>query len=225
MAEASPQATSDGDRRSNDRRRRDRRSGDRRTPVPLWRRPWAYVAYGLVGALLLVLAVNLFQDEPENPLLSGELTQAGPAVRPATTRPVQSGNLPEDARGVADYERLIAEGEAAGGRLVRTTLFCEAISPVSLRLVDQTEAEIAQLAAGTDRVPAAQCKWGEAGADLRQENFLLLVPPAMAEQFASLPVVEDGFVTRRRVPAVVEWIGRSEALSLRIAGLLRQIAS
>jgi hypothetical protein len=35
--------------------------------------------------------------------------------------------------------------------------------------------------------------------------------------------VELNFVRRRRIPANVEWLGRSEELALRNAGVLRQV--
>src|SRR5690606_20879536 len=56
-------ATSRGDRRNVERRRGDRRRDDRRFPVPLWRRPWAYAGYGVVGALLLVLLIGSLGGE------------------------------------------------------------------------------------------------------------------------------------------------------------------
>ena len=47
--------TGDSARRG-DRRGPSRRRGDRRAPTPWWRRPWAYAGYGVIGALLLILA-------------------------------------------------------------------------------------------------------------------------------------------------------------------------
>ena len=39
------------------------------------------------------------------------------------------------------------------------------------------------------------------------------------------PVVQDNFVERRRVTAEVEWVGRSEALALRTAGVFRGLVT
>jgi hypothetical protein len=84
------------------------------------------------------------------------------------------------------------------------------------------EAAVAALAAN-GRVPAAECKWGSAN-DPRREDFVLLVPPDLADRFASTPVVTDQFQRRRRISAEVEWLGRSEALALRPAGVFRGLA-
>jgi hypothetical protein len=225
MTEDSQQKTGaarSGDRRGGDRRSADRRNADRRTPPPPWRRPWALVGYGVLGALAAVLLVNSWGDDPEEAATGGVITTEPlpPAVEAPT---LTTGNAPpQEARTAADYERLIAEGQTALGRRVRVELYCDQIKSVAIRTsVDRVEGPVAALADSSSRVPAAECKWGQGGGDVRREDFLLLVPPALAEQFVSAAVVEDGFVSRRRIRGVVEWIGRSQALSLRTAGVLR----
>ena len=87
--------------------------------------------------------------------------------------------------------------------------------------VDTVEAGVASLVDPQTRsVPAAECKWG-AQDDPRRQDFLLLVPPNLAADFASQPVVMDGYFRRRRVVAKVEWIGKSRALALQTVGIFR----
>lgn len=195
-------------------------AGDRRFPVPLWRRPWALVAYGVLGALLLVLLFNLGGEEEEAPAAQLDVTTAAapPVVDPAA--PPAAGAAPRDAFGVGDYERLLAEGDAARGQLVRTLLYCQGTTQVALRDVDRVSRSVAGLADAQRRVPAAECRWS---ADENAPEFLLLVPPALASRFAAMPEVEQGFIRRRRVPAELEWVGTSEALALRTAGVLRAV--
>jgi hypothetical protein len=127
---------------------------------------------------------------------------------------------PMEASGAAGYERLLAEGEGAMGRRVRTELFCEPINPVQMRAQGTISASVAALADASGRVPGAECTWGRDGG---VPDFLLLVPPELAAQFAAAPEVAQGFIRRRRVRAELEWIGRSEALALRNVGVLREI--
>jgi hypothetical protein len=189
--------------------------------VPPWRRPWAYVGYGVGGALLLFIVLSLETDAGEE--------QSAPEVRTTTAGPAVDSTLPagatgavEDAYGAAGFERLVAEGEAAVGRRVRATMFCESINSVGLRTGGGITANrsVAETADAAGRVPAAECRWGE---EATAPDFLLIVPPAQAERFASAPEVEQSFVRRRRVQAQVEWIGRSEALALRNAAVLLAI--
>jgi hypothetical protein len=210
-----------GDPRQADRRANDRRNLDRRAPPPWWRRPWALVSYGVLGALLVVA---LFRggggdDEPNE-----EVVAAAPAAPPAQQTPPPAAGAPaQDAFRAADFEALSIQGAAAQGRRVRTQLYCGAPSPIALReQVQQVEAAVVALRDTQGRVPAAECQWGGQGEERRQE-FLLLIPPELAEAFAAQPVTTDEFVERRRVVAEVEWIGRSPALSLRTAGVLRRV--
>lgn len=202
-----------GDRRSNDRRRLDRRA-----PVPLWRRPWAYVAYGVTAALLVVLLLSGEEEEPE-PAGMVAVT-APPAVDtlrpPAASAPVQA------AYSLGDFERLLAEGQGAVGQRVRTELFCQAINSVATKREADTQVapSVAALVDANGRVPGAECKWSN---DPNAPDFLLLVPPALAERFAAAPQVRQGFIDRRRVRAEVEWLGQSRPLQLRTAGVLREI--
>jgi hypothetical protein len=103
-----------------------------------------------------------------------------------------------------------------------TTVYCEPIRSVSLRTGADipVSPSVAQAADAESRVPAAECRWGSEGS---APELLLVVPPALAQQFASMPEVQQSFVMRREVPAEVEWIGRSDALALRIVGVLREI--
>lgn len=217
MADTENSAPPGAGDRSGDRRGNDRRRQERRTPVPAWRSPWALVAYGVLGTLLLVLLIGGLGDDDEP--LADAADPAGVLVRRPTPPPPTG--VPEDGYTAADYERLLAEGDAADGRLVRAELFCEAIRTISVRRNEAVRPEVLALADTAGRVPGAECTWGRAG--VRGEGFLLLVPPALAEQFARLPVVREGFIRRRRVIAELVWIGRSQALSLRSAGVLQQL--
>jgi hypothetical protein len=212
-----------GDRRGKDRRKDDRRRDDRRLPVPWWRRPWALVLYGVLGALLVVLFFNRSRP-PQVPAGGGEeITTAAPGApvgpRPAPAAPDAPA---EDARRPADYQRLMAEGEDAKGRWVYVELYCGSISQVALRNVDRIESAVVELADNTNRVPAAECKWGPHNGAEPRADVILLVPPGLAENFANARTVDDGFVRRRRIEGVAEWVGRSDALALRTALTLRE---
>jgi len=230
--EAPRQSRNDDDRRANDRRR----ALDRRAPPPLWRRPWAFVAYGVLGGLAVVLLWASLRGGGERarnndaPLVKNDGTAApAPAPEPGTPPPAPPapspapGGAAQEATGAAGFERLMLEGAAAQGRLVRTELYCE--QPTSYQVkTDVLPDEPAVAALSSEgRIPAADCKWGGAN-DPRREDFLLLVPPALAGQFAAAPVISDDFQRRRRVVANVEWLGRSPALSLRTAGVFRGAA-
>jgi hypothetical protein len=219
--ESTTQPVRSGERRGTERRKGDRRREDRRLPVPIWRRPWALVLYGAVGALLLVM-VSRSRPDPVPVGGEDEVTMtAPPAIAADTPRQDAPGTLPEDARRREDHERLMAEGDAVKGRLLHVVLYCTSISQVSLRNVDQVESSVAELADGTGRVPAAECKWGPPRNTEPRPDVLLLVPPPLAESFAVQPEVEDGFIRRRRIDTTVEWVGRSDALALRTAVVLR----
>ncbi|HEX2092776.1 MAG TPA: hypothetical protein VHG28_10255 [Longimicrobiaceae bacterium] len=210
----------EGDRRQDSRRGWDRRQGDRRTPLPVWRRPWALVAYGVVGTLLIVLLLRGV-DRDDDP---GAVVTA-PPPRPAAQQPSAAATSapPLEAFGAAGFERLTIEGEAAVGRRVRTELYCDAPNAIALRQdVTLVDSAVAALRNVEGRVPAASCEWGARG-DERREDFLLLIPPDLADDFAAAPVTTDDFVRRRRLIAEVEWVGRSEALALRTAGVLRRV--
>jgi hypothetical protein len=209
--------------RGGDRRGRDRRRSDRRLPLPWWRRPPALVAYGVLGTLVILLLVNRSRA-PQIPAGGpDEITTAAPgaSVAPPVEMDAQDG-VPVDARRMADHERLMAEGEDAKGRLVRVDLYCSSISSMSLRGVDRMERPIADLADAANRVPAAECKWGQPQEAASRADVLLLIPPELAESFANAPMVDDGFVPRRRIAGTAEWIGRSDALALRTALVLRE---
>ncbi|HKP76508.1 MAG TPA: hypothetical protein VJT67_13350, partial [Longimicrobiaceae bacterium] len=153
----------------------------------------------------------------------GPIAPAPPAVA-TTPTPTQPGRI-EPAMTTADFERLTLEGERARGRMVQAQLWCEAPTPVALMSsTDTVESAIAPLVdRAASRVPGATCLWG-AQDDPRREEFLLLVPPDLAAEFASQPVALDGFVRRRRVVAKVEWIGKSRALALATVGIFRGLS-
>lgn len=217
-----PQANPEGPRapRAGDRRGTDRRRVERRSPLPMWRRPWALVSYGVVGALALVLLLNLGGDD--EPVMEDEALvekQADATTGVDAPNPQAAAAGPEDAYGSAGFERLVVEGEAAVGKTVRAELYCEAVQNFTVIGGHTAPRSVASLIQ-QGVVPAARCRWGTP-AEPRREEFLLLVPPALREEFASTTVVQDNFVERRRVPAEVEWVGRSDALALRTAGVFR----
>ena len=109
MNSTDPQTGGASSGRGGERRQNDRRRTDRRAPVPPWRRPWAYVGYGVGGALLLFIVLSLETDAGEDQIAPEvRTTTAGPAVD--STRPAGAGAPVEDAYGAAGYERLLAEG-------------------------------------------------------------------------------------------------------------------
>jgi hypothetical protein len=212
-----------GDRRGPDRRGGDRRALERRTPLPVWRRPWALVAYGVVGALAVVLVWNSMSGGEDAPP-EGRVVAARPVAPAADSTPTPAAaDPPQDAFATADFERLVIEGQESRGRRVRTELYCDTPNPVALRVgVPNAESAILALRDSAGRVTGADCKWGARG-DERRQGFLLLVPTDLADDFAAAPVTTDEFVRRRRLLAEVEWIGRSEILALRTVGVLRRV--
>ncbi|HET8656166.1 MAG TPA: hypothetical protein VFL93_11670 [Longimicrobiaceae bacterium] len=205
-------------RGTGDRRQRDRRRTDRRAPPPPWRRPWAFVAYGVAAALVVVL---LF-DHGEPSTADRALTPVPVTPEVDTLHPPAASAPPVDAYTNGEFDRLLAEGSAAVGQRVRTLLYCEEITSFSVMrdVGTQVAPSVAALVGADGRVPTAECKWG---ADPNAPSFLLVVPPGLAERFAAQPMVQLGFVHRRKVGAEVEWLGRSEALALNTAGVLRAI--
>lgn len=214
-----------GDRRGQDRRGVERRRVDRRAPPPPWRRPAAFAAYGAAAAIVAVLMLRGCggDDLDDRTAKAGPISPAPVAIDTAPT-PARAGVI-ESALTTADFERLTLEGPGAVGRVVRAQLYCDAPTPVALMAgVDTVEAAIAPLVdRQAQRVPAAECKWGQQD-DPRREDFLLLVPPQLAAEFAAQPVTLDGYIRRRRLLANVEWIGRSRALSLQTVGIFRGLA-
>ncbi|HEX2077639.1 MAG TPA: hypothetical protein VHG08_08010 [Longimicrobium sp.] len=210
--------------RSGDRRGRERRKVERRAPPPMWRRPWALVSYGVLGALALVLLVNTLRGGGDPPV--DEALVTGPAENGTTVappNPAAAAAGPEDAYGTAGFERLVVEGESAVGKVVRAELFCGAPQNFTIIQGHTAPRSVASLIQDGS-VRATECKWGPSG-ESRRQDLLLLIPPALAAEFSGAPEVNDNFVQRRRVVAEVEWVGRSETLALRTAGVFRGLIS
>ncbi|HEU0298375.1 MAG TPA: hypothetical protein VFR37_02950 [Longimicrobium sp.] len=211
--------------RAGDRRGRERRKVERRAPPPMWRRPWALVSYGVLGALALVLLVDGLRggddDPPAEEALVTKPSESGTTV--AAPNPAATAAGPEDAYGTAGFERLVVEGEAAVGKVVRAELFCAAPQNFTIIAGHTAPRSVASLIQ-EGRVPAAECKWGPSG-EPRRQDLLLLIPPDLGSRFSSMPLVSDNFVERRRVLAEVEWVGRSETLALRTAAVFRGLAA
>lgn len=211
--------------RSGDRRGRERRKVERRAPVPPWRRPFALVSYGVLGALALVLLVDAMRGGDEAPP-ADETLVTGPAEGGTTIappNPAAAAAGPEDAYGTAGFERLVVEGETAVGKVVRAELFCEAPQNFTIIQGHTAPRSVATLIQDGS-VRATECKWGPTG-ESRRQDLLLLIPPALAEQFSGAPEVSDNFVQRRRVVAEVEWVGRSQTLALRTAAVFRGLVA
>lgn len=208
--------------RGGDRRRRDRRKSDRRAPTPLWRRPWAYVGYGVAAALAIVLLFSLGGDDDGGPQATAITSRTPPPAVDSTA--AAAAATVRDAFAESDFAALLAEGEAAQGRRVRTVLYCRPIRQVGLRTGSEivVNASVAEQADAAGQVPASDCQWGR---ESSAPEVLLIVPASLAGGFASTPEVELGFVRRREVRAEVEWIGRSVALALRNVVVLREIES
>jgi hypothetical protein len=219
-SEAQSDRSSGGDRRGDDRRGTERRRVDRRTPPPAWRRPSAFVAYGVVGALGVVLLVQAFAEDPEPAASAAAGIDATVVAAPPSPEPLPPGQVRE-AFSAADYQTLIAEGDRAVGQIVRADLYCESISSMQVRDIEGISPVLMALADAEGRVGGAECRWGR---EDRTAEILLVVPPDLAGDFATGPEVELNFIRRREVPAQLEWLGRSEALALRYAGVLRAIA-
>src|SRR5690606_34932076 len=114
-----------GDRRARERRQGDRRSEERRSPAPLWRRPAAYVTYGALGTVLLVFLVSPKGDTEVNLMTrAAEIERLAMAPEPAADQAALAP-VTRDAYTLAQFERLLAEGNSAAGQIVRTELYCE----------------------------------------------------------------------------------------------------
>ena len=227
MSQQQPQNPEEGQRasRGGERRGTDRRRLERRAPPPLWRRPWALVSYGVVGALVLVLLWNGVTGDDDAPAAQDEALvekQPSGATAVAPANPAAAAAGPEDAYGSAGFARLVAEGESAVGKVVRAELYCEEVGNFTVIQGHTAPRSVAALIQ-EGRVPAARCRWGSP--DEPRSELLLLVPPTLAEQFASAPVVTNNFVDRRRVTAELEWVGRGETLALRTAGVFRGLVA
>jgi hypothetical protein len=219
-SEAQSDRSSGGDRRGDDRRGTERRRVERRTPPPAWRRPSAFVAYGVVGALGVVLLVQAFAEDPEPTASPAAGIDATVVAAPPSPELLPPGQVRE-AFSAADYQTLIAEGDRAVGQIVRADLYCGSISSMQVRDIEGISPVLMALADAEGRVGGAECRWGR---EDRTAEILLVVPPDLAGDFATGPEVELNFIRRREVPAQLEWLGRSEALALRYAGVLRAIA-
>ena len=171
--------------------------------------------------MFLTLATRGGSSESDPMAQAAEVERVAMAAEGAEP-PVTPAPTTRDAFTLAQFERLVAEGNGANGQIVRTELYCGSIRPVNVRAVTTIPAVLSSMVDGESRVGGAECRWS---AEARSEDFLLVVPSELAEEFARMPEVELNFVRYRQVPATVEWLGRSDALSLRISGVLRQIRS
>lgn len=210
-----------GDRRHADRRGAQRRRNDRRALAPPWRRPAAYIAYGVASSLLAIVGFRgivwpTTRTPPSPTRLEAIAVPASAEGGTPTTAPTNT----RDGRSVSEYEILLAEGESALGQVVRTDLYCQTISQMSLRQSPTTGHRLNEVADSEGRVGVAECRWGDAS---RGADFFLVIPSDLAASFTEIPEEEMSFVLRRKVAARVEWLGRSEALSLRTAGILRAL--
>jgi hypothetical protein len=222
MSQAEPEgerADRGGQRREADRRGGDRRGQERRAPPPPWRRPWALVSYGVVGALAVVLIWNRSTAEAGSPVAAEPVVQRTDTTA-EVVEPAGSVVPPADASGVEGFERLMVGGEASVGRRVRAELFCGSVDNFTVIQGQTTVRPVAELIQ-EGRIPAAECKWGRRNEGQSRPDFLLLIPPELADDFASAPVVSDNYVERRHLIADIEWVGRSETLALRTGGVLR----
>lgn len=210
----------DGERRGDDRRSTDRRARERRLPPPPWRRPWALVAYGVVGALATVAFWNLASGPGGAPAVEEEPVVLGTDSPAVVVEPAVPADAAEDGFGPQGYERLMVGGEGAVGRRVRTQLFCGSVNNFTIIQGHPVPRAVAGLIQ-EGRIPAAECKWGRPSDGQSRPDFLLVIPPELADDFASAPVVTDNYVERRHLVAEVEWVGRSETLALRIGGVMR----
>jgi hypothetical protein len=205
------------ERRREDRRQAGHRSESRRPPPPLWRRPAALVAYGA----LAVLAVFLILQPADSDGVADDESQGADSVATASGRLASATyDATREAFTLAQYEGLIAEGVDAVGEIVRTELYCGSISLIATSEIETPTSVLAPLKDAEGRVAGADCRWSQ---EARTSDFLLVVPADLAEDFARAPEVDLDFVRRRVIPADVEWLGRTEALSLRTAGVLRNI--
>jgi hypothetical protein len=175
-----------------------------------------------VGTFLLVMLVRGAGDDADP--IAQESIIADPAASEPVAQTLPPVETTRTAYTLAEFEQLLAEGETAVGQVVRTELFCGSITPVTVRQGDNANANptLVSLTDSQGRVGGAECRWSD---EARNSDFLLVIPSGLAEEFARMPEVEMNFVRRRRVPAQVEWLGRSEELSLRTAGVLRAIES
>lgn len=166
--------------------------------------------------MLVVLLGNLKEPAGGSPAAAAPPPPLADIPAPAAPTAVR------EAFTLAAYEALIAEGDGATGTLVSTELFCGSINSVAIRNAPDAHPALLPLTDADQRVPAAECRWGS---EASSSDFLLIVPPELAVEFAEAPQEEVRFTRRRRVQARVEWLGRSEALSLRYTGVLRAVDS
>ncbi len=213
-----------GDRRQADRRASDRRKGNRRAGQPPWRGPLAYAGYGVLASLLATAGLRALDSSPEAGATQAAIMEpdAGASTPAMTARTIAAASpAARDAPTLAHFEILLAEGESAVGQIVRTELYCQSIAPVAVRSTRGGQgAGLAGIIDAEGRVGGSECRWSD---ESRSSDFLLVIPPDLAGAFTAMPEIEMNFVLRRRVRAQVEWLGRSDPLSRRTAGVLRAI--
>src|SRR5690606_26796978 len=122
-----------------------------------------------------------------------------PVVTPSVSRTdVAAGPTAREATSLAHLEILLAEGESAVGQIVRTELYCQSITPIAVRSTDRGWGALDGIVDAEGRVGGAECRWSD---ESRSSDFLLVIPPELAERFTAMPEIEMNFVLRRRVPA------------------------
>ena len=176
----------------------------------------AYVAYGILAALVLVIVGRGLARDEEPSVVAIQPPEERLEVADSTVTVTPT----RDAFTLGDYEWLMAEGQSVMGEVVRAELFCGSVSSIAMRSVDVPNPALMVLADAERRVAGAECRWTRTD---RSAQILLIIPPHLSQEFARMPEEEINFIRQRVVPADVEWLGRSNDLSLRVAGILRGI--
>ena len=120
--------------------------------MPIWRRSWAYVGYGVIGAFLIVVVSRMIEDEQPS-LSADDIATETRGLAVDTSQMAAATAPPREAMGAAGYETLVAEGARAEGQRVVTQLYCEPVASVSLKpdaVLNESVAGVADPAYGID---------------------------------------------------------------------------
>src|SRR5690606_30362269 len=128
--------------------------------------------------------------EAIGPALSSAEPEVGATALAAPPAPTR------EAFSAAEYEALLAEGDAAVGAVVRTELFCGPLTQVTVREGVAMHPTIRAMVDAEGRVAATDCRWSR---ESLSSDLSLVVPPELTSDFANAPTVEISFVTRRRI--------------------------